>query len=582
MLKESYLVLAFQDAKRLPLTAGYPIPHGFSVVYSDGQFPCGFIMAPAIDPLTSRFTQHDEEGRIVSLVVHSIGAVLISAYAPVEGPKVSSTASKSNAKECNGPFWESLRTAVTDSKAIKGRVHVLGDMNAHVSSEDLVRYEHDPIPGTPDRYPKVTNNNGQQALKLCHTTDLSIMPHAKGLQYTFMGTGIAGPSVTDYLMVTYAHAKEITSHAAVDSPARGSNHSMLIYQCRPRRESKRRRERSPPKDPFTAATAKGVIDEQYEALIEILRADPTLPTLPTKDEPGLSIPPPITSSVESANVRHLRNMKADAIASSEASGSLSKPDTSRFDALIEGCIAGETIGRAAALADFLEDALRNHRYDLVYRACRQMHAPGSAKSTPLSVREKLASHYTELLKDPTPVHLRPGINIPNTPLEDAPPRVPQDHEVEIFTDGSVSADGRGTWAVHCPSLNIHLCGKVPISIFGIMNQNDPMHSFATEAWAILMALRNIPLARVRIITDNEGCAFRVNSLTRLEKTDFENIEIFNVWRAIAAAARPTHLLATWVRGHGVEEGNRCAASFRAIGQHRQPLRLCRLPTRRTP
>ena len=86
MLKESYLVLAFQDAKRLPLTAGYPIPHGFSVVHSDGQFPCGFILAPAIDPLTSRFTQHDEEGRIVSLVVHSIGAVLISAYAPVEGP----------------------------------------------------------------------------------------------------------------------------------------------------------------------------------------------------------------------------------------------------------------------------------------------------------------------------------------------------------------------------------------------------------------------------------------------------------------------------------------------------------------
>lgn len=544
MMAQSTLVVAFLDGKRPPLP-GTPIPHGFSISHSDGAFPCGFIMSPGIDPSRNAFTQHDEEGRIVSLVVHSMGTVFVAAYAPVEAPQA-----------VNDPFWENLRVATNDCKEIKGRVHVLGDMNAHASGPDLSRYGHVVMPGTPDVYPTHTNSNGHQLLKMCLTTGMAIIPHTAGLRHTFMGAGAAPPSVTDYLLVTYKHAKEITTHATHTPPMPGSNHSLLGYQCSVNRVAQRvaKRERVVPQDNFPPTDPADEINVKYEALLAILKVGSVTPPA---DDVDPDIPPPILSNIESDNVRHLRAQKADAIATAASDG-VSNLDVTYFDTLIKGCIAGEQVNRAAALADFLDDALLNHRYDVVYRACRQLHVDGKTKTTPASVRRSLTEHYTALLTDPIPVHLRPDITIPQTPLGDAPPKVPDDFEVEIFCDGSVSQGGVGTWAVHCPSLNIHLCGTVPYSIFGTMNWRDPMHSFGTEAWAILQALRHMPLPRIRILTDNEGCAFRVNALTSLEKTNFEGIEIPNVWRAVAAAARDMHLTATWVRGHAVEEGNRCA------------------------
>ena len=336
----------------------------------------------------------------------------------------------------------------------------------------------------------------------------------------------------------------------------------LEYSLSTRERHKRTRD-GPPAPEFTPITTSTPTDDKYQAILEALRTPLSTSSLHIDDEPDpTDIPPPIKSSVESPNVRWLRAIKRDIILTHKATPPMLPLDLAPIDAMITDTITDEMVARTEKLVEFIETAMAQHRYDLVYKASRQQHPPTLAKVTPVSVRKSLVKHYADLLRDPTPIYGRTNVRLPHGPLEDPPTRTSGDNEVEVFTDGSVpDGGGQATWGVHCPALNVHACGMVPTDIFGATNSNDPVHSLAAEAWAILQATLLLPLVRIRIITDNQGCWRRVENLQELEKTNFEGIEVGNVWRLVAANTRNTHLVATWVRGHGGDEGNRCADSL---------------------
>ena len=152
MLAHGIWITAFQDAKRPP-TDGFPIPHGFTLFITKGQSPVGFVISSEINPDDLRFHQHDEAGRVASLHMTRHRITFITAYAPVEGRNPATTNAPGDENEDEHPFWSDLHTAVTDTRRVCGRIHVIGDFNAHITRRDLSHQGHDTIPAVPDVYP---------------------------------------------------------------------------------------------------------------------------------------------------------------------------------------------------------------------------------------------------------------------------------------------------------------------------------------------------------------------------------------------------------------------------------------------
>ncbi|KAJ8950887.1 hypothetical protein NQ318_011188 [Aromia moschata] len=135
-------------------------------------------------------------------------------------------------KTVKDEFWEELTTTVEEAK---GKIYILGDINARVGKED------NKFKGIIGRHGEETrNNNGIRLLHFCMNFDLiianTLFTHKEIHKYTREEKGRGEKSIIDYIIVERENKDMITDARVKRGSDIGSDHYLLIGKIKTRNE----------------------------------------------------------------------------------------------------------------------------------------------------------------------------------------------------------------------------------------------------------------------------------------------------------------------------------------------------------